>query len=161
MQTTVTYSEALIRRAIFRFWRRFIGWHGFAAIAVASALCGWAVFWQAEKWITYGSLVLWLLLLSTSVGVYVVYLRRSLATFRRMNDPTVEVTIADDEFRLKSSLVDSSVKWRAIETIWRFPEAWLLFVGKNVFMTLPIDAISMEDRELMCAKVKDNGGQVV
>jgi len=161
MQTTVTYSEVLIRRAVFRFWTRLISWHGFAAIALWSVLCGWAVFWQTETWVIYGSLVLWLFLVGTAVGVYFAYLNRSLKKFRRMNDPIAEVTISNDVFRMKSSVGESSVQWRVFEAIWRFPDAWLLFTGKNVFLTLPIDAISMEDRELMCAKVKENGGRIV
>jgi hypothetical protein len=161
MQTTVTYSEALIRRAIFRFWIRFISWHGFAALAVWSAVCVWAVFWQTEKWVMYGSLLFWLVAVTAAGGVYVTYARRSIAKFRRMGDPTAEVTISSDAFRVKNSLADSTVQWRAIEAIWRFPEAWLLFGGKNAFITLPIDAISSEDRELMCARVKEHGGRVV
>jgi hypothetical protein len=160
MQTTVTYSEPLIRRAIFRFWKRFIAWHGFAAIAVCTVVCAWAVLWQAEAWIIYGSLALWLLL-GTSAGVYFTYLSRSLSKFRRMNDPIAQITISNDLFRVKSSVGESSLQWRVFEAIWRFPEAWLLFTGKNTFMTLPIDFISIEDRELMCAKVKENGGRIV
>ncbi len=161
MQTTVTYSEALIRRAVFRFWVRFIGWHGFATIAAYSAFCVWFVFYWTEPWAKLASLVLWALLVGACVGVYVAYVRRSLSKFRRMNERTAEVTISKDEFRVKSSLADSRLQWRAIEAIWRFPEAWLLFMGKNVFVTLPIDGISTEDRELMCTKVKENGGRVV
>ncbi len=161
MQTTVTYTEALIRRAIFRFWIRFIGWHGFALIAVCSALCVWAVFWQNDVRIILGCVALWVLVTGMAAGVYVTYVRRSLSKFRRMNDPTVEVAISDDEFRMKTSLSDAAVKWRVIEAIWRFPEAWLLFTGKNAFTSLPIDAISTEDRELMCSKVRENGGRVL
>jgi len=161
MQTTVTYSEALIRRAIYRFWMRFIGWHGFAAIAVWSVVCLWAAFWQTETWVTCGSLLLWLFLVATGVGVFFAYLNRSLRKFRRMNDPIAEVIISNDVFGIKSSVGESSLQWRVFEAIWRFPEVWLLFTGKNTFMTLPIDGISIEDRELMCTKVKENGGRIV
>jgi hypothetical protein len=78
-----------------------------------------------------------------------------------MNDPTVEVTISQESFRMKSSIGDSSVQWRAFEAIWRYPNVWLLFTGKNVFVTLPIDAISTDDRELMCLKVQESGGRVL
>lgn len=161
MQTTVTYSEALIRKAIFHFWIWFIGWRGFAALAVWSIVCIWAVFWQTERWVTYGSLALLLLGVITNVSVYVVFLRRSLKKFLRMEGPTADVTISNDVFRMKSSVGDSTVQWRVIETIWRFPEAYLLFLGRNIFITLPIEGISIEDRELMCAKVRENGGRIV
>ncbi len=161
MKTTVTYTEALIRRAIFRYWVRFISWHGFALIGVCSALCVWAVFWQSDVRVILGSIALWVVVAAIAAGVYVAYAGRSLSKFRRMNDPTVEVTISDDEFRMKTSLSDAAVKWRAIGAIWRFPEAWLLFTGKNAFTALPIDTISTEDRELMCSKVRENGGRVL
>jgi hypothetical protein len=161
MQTIVTYNEPLIRRAIFRFWVRFISWHGFAAIALWSVVCVWAVFWQTEKWITYGSLSLLLLGVTANFGVYFTYLGSSLKRFRRMNDPAAEVTISDDTFRIKSCVGETTLQWRVFEAIWRFPEAWLLFSGKTRFMILPIDTLGIEDRELMCEKVKENGGRIV
>jgi YcxB-like protein len=141
MQITVTYTEDLIRRAIFRFWRRFIGWRGVMAIVVCSVMCLWAVFWQTEAWVMYGCLALWVFLVCSAGGVYVAFLRRSLSKFRKMNDPIAEVTISADELRMKSDVADSKVQWRGIEAIWRFPETWLLFLGKNLFITLPIDPI--------------------
>ncbi len=161
MPTTVTYTEGLIRRAIFRWWVRFIAWHGFAWAAIWSALCVGLVIWQADTWLIYGSLVVWVFAVGVAWGVYAAYVRRSLSKFRQMNNPTAEVTISNDEFRLKNSLGDIRLQWRVIEAIWRFPEAWLMFGGKNAFFTLPINAISTEDRELMCAKVKEHGGKIV
>lgn len=161
MQTRVTYSEALIRRAIFRWWIRFIGWHGFLASALAPIAFLRLAVYGTNPWIVYGGLAIWLFSVFVAVAVYVTYVRRSLSKFRRMNDPTAEITISNDELHMKSSLADTRLQWRVIEAIWRFPEAWLLFMGKNLFVTLPIDAISAEDRELMCAKVRENGGRVV
>src|SRR3990167_9322141 len=159
MRTTVTYSEALIRRAIFHWWIRFIGWHGFTAIAVVPVACLWLTVHGTMPWLGYGGLAAWAFFVVVALGVYVTYVSRSMSKFRRMNDPTAEVTISNDEFHMKSSLADTRLQWRAIEAIWRFPEAWLIFMGKNLFATLPIDGIGIEDRELMCAKVRENGGQ--
>ena len=161
MQTTVTYSEALIRRAVFRYWVRFVAWHGFAFIAFSAAVCIAAVFLHAETWIIGCSLLLCGFMISLAATVYIVRVRVSLAIFRRMNNPTAEVTISDDEFRVKTSLVDSRLQWRVIQAIWQFPETWLIFTGKHAFMILPIDAVGTEDRELICRKVKENGGRVV
>jgi hypothetical protein len=161
MQTTVTYSEALIRRAIFRYWMRFIKWHGFAAIAVWSPLCIGVIVRQAEAWLVCCVLVSAVLTVACLLGAYVAYLHRALSKFRRMGGPTAEVTISGGEFHVKTTLADSRLQWRAITGIWRFPETWMVFVGTSDFMTLPIDAISMEDRELMCARVRQHGGRVV
>jgi len=38
MQIQANYTEELVRRATMRFWTRFIGWHGFAVIALMTAL---------------------------------------------------------------------------------------------------------------------------
>ena len=160
MTTTVTYTEALIRRAIFRWWIRFIGWHGFASLLACGLLFAYMFFSASEQWMIYGSLALWLFGTATAASVFVAYSRRSLTKFRKMNDRIAEVTISPDGFRVKSSLAESSLSWQAIVAVWRFPEAWLIFFGKNLFMTLPIEHISHHDRELLCAMVKAHGGRV-
>jgi hypothetical protein len=160
MTTTVTYTEALIRKVIFRWWARFIGWHGFASILACGLLFAYTLFFASERWLIYGSLALWLFVTAMAASVLVVYSRRSLAKFWKMDDRTAEVTITPDGFRVKSSLAESNLNWRVIEAVWRFPEAWLIFVGKNTFMTLPIEHISHEDRERLCAMVTEHGGHV-
>lgn len=37
MQIQAHYTEAIIRRTTLRFWRRYIAWHGFAAVALMGA----------------------------------------------------------------------------------------------------------------------------
>lgn len=58
MPATVVYSEALIRRALFRFWLRSIGRRAFVIFAVMLALCVTELFWQPEAWFFYGILSL-------------------------------------------------------------------------------------------------------
>jgi hypothetical protein len=118
------------------------------------------LFWQPEAWFFYGSLSLLVLVALLYFAIYSTYLHRSLAKFRRMNDPIAEITISDSDFHIKTSLGETRLQWRAFEAIWRFPEAWLLFTGKNNFFTLPIDSINIADRELICAKIIENGGRV-
>ena len=110
MQTKFTYTEAFLRRAIFRYWLRFIGSRGFSLIGIISASSIWAVCCQDEPALMCVCVVVWLMVLSVAAGVYFTMRRRTLEKLRRMNDPTAEVTISSDEFRLKSSLGDSRLQ---------------------------------------------------
>lgn len=157
MQTSFILTEELIRKAVWRVWaRRFR--LPFILATIACLVCCLTL-QDASK--TGFVLCLWLGVAVGFVAVYLRWLSQARSKLRLMNDPSVEVTITADEFRWRSCLGDSRLAWRVFETVWQFSDTWLLFFGRASHIVLPTDAITNIDRELICSKVRENGGRVL
>ena len=159
MHTTFTLTEELTRKAVFRVWARRMRVVGIVAIVPCSAYTVSCLITRDTS-TTAICVGLWLFVAGVFAAVYWRWLSQSLSRFRLMNDPTVDVTISNDEFRWKTCLGDSRLSWRVFEAVWRAPDIWLLFLARTSHLILPTDAISNEDRELICLKVRENGGQI-
>jgi hypothetical protein len=159
-QTTVTYTREIIRKAVGHFWLRFIAWHGFAAIAFC--IVGTIVLAVAgnRSWLVGALGAIGLMLLTTSTGVYVAFLKRSMWKFNRMASKSVVFTFADERFTVVSDLGSSELSWKAIEQVWRFPELWLLFASKTTYITLPIADIDPSAKDFIIEQVVRHGGRV-
>lgn len=49
---------------------------------------------------------------------------------------------------------------KTLTLLWRFPEAWLLFTGKDSFTLLPAESLPDDVRRHIVDKVRQNGGEV-
>ena len=159
-ETTVTYSRQIIRYAIRRFWFRFIAWHGFLAIGLG--MLGCVVLWclGRRSWELGAMGAFTAIAVSLAGAVYVTHLRRSMWKFNRMPSKQVQFRFSDDRFSSMSELGASDVAWGTIERIWRFDNAWLLFVSKTVYMILPITQLDEPMRQFLVERVKSSGGRV-
>ena len=161
VKVTVHYSEGLIRRAIGHFWLRFIGLRGLFALVSIWAVFLFGLISGDRSWLVGVCGVLALLGAILAPAVYFVYLRRSLGALRRMNVPAATFTFTPAGFSLESDTVTSTLTWKSVLQVWRFPEAWLLFLGKNMFITLPTDGLSDEAMQLVVQGVQATGGKIV
>jgi hypothetical protein len=113
-----------------------------------------------EPWMVYGSLTVWILVVLQAIAILLGGMYKSVARLRRIGEWTNEVAISADSLWMNGPLGETTLQWRAIIAVWRFREAWLLFGGRNQFITLPVKNISQVDLDLLCAKVKEHGGKV-
>jgi hypothetical protein len=77
-----------------------------------------------------------------------------------MSKPTAVFEFTDEEISSETDLGSSRMKWKAIKKIWRFPEAWLLFITEWQYITLPIADLTDEIRQFILVKVQEQGGKV-
>jgi len=82
--------------------------------------------------------------------------RGGLKRLRRMTTPHVILIFDDKGVTADSELGAATVGWKSIEKIWEFPEAWLLFVGKQQYVTIPISALTENLKKCIKAKVEEN-----
>lgn len=160
MEVRAEYTEELINQATKRFWWRLIAWHGVAAIALG-------IVFDAYQFILVGPTLVTLLLsvvlaLAIVVGAatYFVYRHRALATFRRMGSPRAVFNFNDDGMSSRSDLGGGEIAWRGISKVWVFPEVWLLFMAKGLYVTIPTNALTPEVKAFIRAKVQEHGGTV-
>jgi hypothetical protein len=157
---TVTYSRGIIWKAVSRFWVRFIAWHGFAAIGICVVGCLGLLLAGNRSWLVGALGAVGVMLMITAASVYVVFLRRSLWKFDRMSAKSVAFQFSDEGFSSVSDLGSSTLSWRAVEKVWRFSDVWLLFVGKTIYITLPIAEVDEATRTFITNQVAQHGGRV-
>ena len=161
MQIQARYTEALVKRAAWCFWTRFIGWHDFVIVAILAGLFVYFLVVGDSSWYVpaLGTILVLFMVLGSSV--YFVYRHRALSTFRRMGEPTALLSFTDTGVSTRSDLGGGDISWRAITHVWMFPEVWLVFVAKGVYFTIPTESLTDEVRQFIGQKVREHGGKVV
>ncbi|QNA88025.1 YcxB family protein [Massilia sp. Dwa41.01b] len=161
LETTLIYSESLIRQATFAYWRRTVGVF-FVPVLLALTACFLVLLMQRDlSWITgmIGTVIGFGYLISASL--YVVHYRNSLAKFRRFKDAMVTFHADNNSFTMKSSAGTSTLHWAAVKEVWKFEDVWLLLFSKAQFSTLPVANLSPELRQLIVGSVESAGGKVL
>ncbi len=157
---TLTFSDSIVRKATFAFWRRTVG-VGFPLVLVVMAACG-AYLWSSgdRSWqigVTGAVLVVGQVFL---VALYVVHYRNGRQKLREMGTPTAEIAADDEGFTISSGIGSSTLKWSAVQTVWRFEGFWLVMFSKAQFMTLPLGDMAPEMQAYILERVVASGGKV-
>lgn len=160
-QTTLVYTEALLRRAVFAFWLRTVG-IGFL-VALALLACSLAfLLWRGDRSWFVGALGAFLVFgLGFAALVHRVHLHQSLAKFRAMATPQAELVLDETSFTMTSNLGSSTLHWPAVTEVWRYPTFWLLLFSKAQFVTLPLADVPSDAQALILNRVAAAGGKVV
>lgn len=156
-ETKAHYSDPLIRSVTRQFLRRFLGLDYFVALALMVLVLVYMIGVGDRSWYVgvVGSLVV--LGIGVAVAAWVSYHRRAFAAFRRMAEPVVNFTFDDDGIAFASDLGEGRMKWKALREIWCLNDAWLIFVDRGVYSTLPADCLTADIRDFIRAKAKEHG----
>ena len=155
------YSEALIRKAVWAFWRRTMGWRFFVAVALLLVAFAYLVASGDRSW--------WVGAFASVLGfagifavmLYFVQYRESITKLRRMRSPQGTFEVGDERFRIASDVGSSELSWSTITEIWRFSEFWLLLFSRAQFITLPLADLDSEARELILSRAKSHGAKII
>jgi hypothetical protein len=157
---TLEYTEALLRQAVFAFWRRTVGTGFFVATALLVCLLAFDV-WHGDRSWMVGALGGFLVFgLGFVLLIYIVHLRNTLARFRRMGAPSASLTLQEASFTMSSGLGSSSLQWASVTEIWRYPSFWLVLFSKAQFVTLPLACVPADAQAFILARVSAAGGKV-
>lgn len=159
-EVTLIYSEALLREAVFGFWRRSIGM-GFILMLVALAVVfGVLVVLGAPLWIIVTLGMLLVLAAAVAVALYIGYYRNSLRKFRTMSTPRATFRADESSFTMTSDAGTTTLQWSAVKELWQFPSVWLLLYSKTQFSTLPVSCLPPETQAFVRERVREAGGKV-
>jgi len=159
-EATLIYSEALLRQAVFAFWRRSVGVGFLAALLVAMLGLGVLVAQGMASWIV-GTLAAVLVLgIAFATVVYVVHYRNSLRKFRQMDNPRATFRADESTFTIISDIGTTTLQWSAVKELWQFPSVWLFLYSKAQFTTLPLACLSPETQAYIVQCVRAAGGKV-
>jgi hypothetical protein len=154
------YSEALIRKAVWAFWRRVTGWRYFFAIILVLVSFIYSVASGDRSWWVGVSASILCLAVAFAVALYVVHYRGSITRFRRMQSPQATFEAGNDRFRVTSDVGSSELSWSTIIEVWQFPEFWLLFLSRAQFITLPLADLDSEAQEFILSQAKAHGAKI-
>jgi hypothetical protein len=158
---SVQYSRPLLLAAVRAFWLRVItrrlGWKYLLALI----LVGIATTQRISAGDRSSGFLMFLLgalafALLFVFAVYFVRRRHALARFRQMGSPNALFTFRDDDFTVASDLGSSTIPWRTVTDVWRYPEFWLLFLSPGQFITLPMSPVPPATREFISSKLNCN-----
>ncbi len=160
-QSTLTYTEPLVRKAVFAFWRRTVGIGFFIALGLLSCSLILLI-WQGDRSWVVGALGAFLVFgLGFALLVYVVHFRNALAKFRGMGAPTATLLVDDASFTMASGLGSTTLQWSAVTEVWRFPSFWLVLFSKAQFVTFPLASVTADTQSFILKRVAAAGGKVV
>jgi hypothetical protein len=160
-ESTLIYSESLLREAVFAFWRRSIGSGFIAMLAALPVVIGVLVVIGAPLWLLITLAVLFVLAVGLAVALYAGYYRNSLRKFRKMEKPQAMFRADESSFTMSSDAGTTTLPWSAVKELWRFPSVWLLLYSKTQFSTLPLSCLPSETQVFVQERVRESGGKVV
>jgi YcxB-like protein len=159
-EATLIYSEALLRQAVFAFWRRTVGVSFLIALVVAALGLGILVAQDVSSWLIAGLGSVLVLGVVFATAVYVVHYKKSLRKFRQMEKPQATFRADESSFTVSSDVGTTTLQWSAVKELWQFPSVWLLLYSKSQFTTLPIECLSPETQAYIVQCVRTAGGKV-
>ena len=154
------YSEALIRSAIWAFWRRATGWGYLVAVVMVLISFTYSLWSGDRSWRIGVSASIICMAVVFTFALYIIHYRGAITRFRRMQSPQATFAAGDDCFRITSDVGSSELSWSTITEVWQFPEFWLLFLSRAQFITLPLADLDSEARDLILNRVKSHGAKV-
>jgi hypothetical protein len=159
-ETTLTYSEPLIRQAVFSYWRRSVG---FLFVSVLLAMTVWFIVmltqgdksWQVG---VFGTVIGFGFFISGSI--YVVQYKFTMAKFRAIGSPQSTFRADVSSFTFASGIGTSTLQWSTVKEIWQFQNVWLLLYSRGSFSMLPLANLSPELRAFVVERVQASGGKI-
>ena len=159
-EATLIFSKALLRRAVFAFWRRSVGVGLLVALLVAALSLGVLVAQGQASWIVGVLAIVLGLGIAFATAVYIRHYRNSLRKFREMGAPQAAFRADESSFTMSSGIGTATLQWSVVKELWQFPDVWLLLYSKAQFSVLPLACLSPEIQAYIVQRVRASGGKV-
>jgi len=154
------YSEQQIKKTIGAYFRNKIGVALPLVTTLVAAFTIYRIIQGDQNWYVgvIGAVVVIAVLLI--VSSYFIHIRRSLTRFRKMKSPKALMEVGPDHFRIQSDIGATEMKWEALTQVQCYPLAWLLFFSEGDFLTLPLEGLSEESKQLVLSAAENNGVKI-
>lgn len=159
-ETTLIYTETLVKRAVLRYWRRTLGVGYAIALLMVIVSFGALVVLDTDLWILAalgGTIVL---AVGFSIVVYAVHYSSSMGRFRRMDVPAARFIADEDTFAFVSPIGEAKLQWSIIREVWRYKDLWLILYAQGGFNVIPIAGVTQDMRDFIEQRVAAAGGKL-
>jgi hypothetical protein len=164
-EATLIYSEPILRRAVFAYWRRSFGVGFIVAYVVVALGLGTLVAQGMTSWLD--GVIVGVLGAVLALGggmaavVYFIHYRNSMRKFRAMGSPQAMFLVEELSFTLSSGIGTATLQWSAVKELWQFPGVWLLLYSKAHFTTLPLASMPPQMQDFVKQHIQAAGGKIV
>lgn len=159
-EATLTYTEPLLRQAVFAYWRCTVGVAFLGAMLLVAAGLGVLVMQGDTSWVVGAMATVLVLSVVFSGALYFLHYRASLHKFRAMGSAQAALRVDDASFSIESSIGSVTLLWSSIKELWRFQGFWLLLYSRAQFNILPVDPLSPAMQTFVLQRVRAAGGKV-
>jgi len=159
-QATLIYTEPLLRRAIFAFWRRTVGIGFLVALAVLMISLGVLVAQGTASWLIGVLATVLVVGVVFIAALYLIHYRNAVRKFREIGDAEATFRAEESSFTVSSAIGTTTLQWSAVKELWQFSEVWLLLYSKAQFSTLPLACMSPEMQAFVVQRVRASGGKI-
>lgn len=159
-QITLTYDESMVRKAIFRFWKRTVGLVYMLALMLMAIFFVILLYQGNRSWLVGALGAVLLISLLMILTLYLVHFRNTWSKFKEMGSPVASFIAAENSATISSSAGSSSFPWSAIKDVWRYDDLWLFFFSKSQFMTFPSAQVSEEIQTYILQRIQHAGGHI-
>ena len=115
-EATLIYSTALLRQAVFAFWRRSVGVGFFVALLIATIGLVVLVALGQASWIIGALATVLAVGIGFAAAVYIVHYRNSLRKFRQMDTPRSTFRADESSFTMSSDIGTTTLLYALIAT---------------------------------------------
>jgi YcxB-like protein len=155
-ETTLIYTESLLRQAVLAFWWRSIGIGFVVALGAVAVGLGMFVAQGEATWLAGVLAAVLVLGVVFAAALYLVHYRNSLRKLREMGNAQATFHAEESSFTISSRIGTATLQWTAVLELWQFRDVWLLLYSKAQFNMLPLGCMSSE----MQTFVRPAGGKV-
>jgi hypothetical protein len=159
-EATAHYTETLVKTATRRFLVKFLGWDYLAVWLVMLASLIVLLALGQSGWLIGALGAVTVIAALVAVSVWVTFHRRALGSLRKMHTPVATFIFDDDGIAVSSDMGTGTLKWQAVQKLWCFPEAWLVFAGQGVYSTLPTACLTEDTKQFIIEKLKKQGAKI-
>jgi hypothetical protein len=156
----LNYSEKLVRKAVWAFWRRKTGVVAFIAFPFLLIFTIYSFLSGDRSLFVGASAAILTIGIIMNALLFVIPFRFSMGKYWRMRNRQATFEMGEECFKMTSELGSSELNWNAITEIWRFPEFWLMIYSPMIYGVLPLENMDESSREYLMSKVKAAGGKV-
>ncbi|MGU3575960.1 YcxB family protein [Brucellaceae bacterium C25G] len=71
-----------------------------------------------------------------------------------MSSHQIEFTFTDQGLEMNASTGFTKIPWSRVTDIWQRPNYWMIFTSSNLYMTLPIQTLSLQDQRFILSKIR-------
>lgn len=157
----IEYTEELVKRAVFEFWKRTVGVGLPVALMLMVVLFAYLIWSGDRTWMVglLGTMIA--LAIIVVVAVYLVHYRNSMQKFRNMRDPSAMLELHDEHLNIKSDAGSGEVRKTLITEVWVYADFWLVFLSRSQFFTIPTTTLSLTDVGRVKSKFDEWGLKVI
>lgn len=157
-QINMVYTLSMLKKSVFRYWKRALGWRYFIAMLFIGFCFISAIVKGDTSWMMGAFAVIFTAGILFGISVYLNNRYHVLGTFNALQNPTVTFKVYDEKFALASELGEGEWPWTAIKEIWQYQDTWLVFLARASYATFPLEAIPAEAQSFILEKVQEAGG---